>query len=612
MTRLIEDYALLGDGRTAALVGKDGSVDWLCLPRFDSGAVFAALLGDSDNGRWCIAPSNPDAQMSRAYRSNTLILETECRTSGGVARIIDFMTPRGDRAELVRIVAGDEGRVEFDLDLTMRPDYGRTMPWVRRGEDCVLTAISGPDMLVLRAPVRIDNADMRSTANFSVKAGERIRFSLTHQQSWLPLPCEIDLEAALENTETFWTGFAGHCPEVGKWTEPVRRSLITLKALIYQPTGGIVAAPTTSLPETVGGGRNWDYRYCWLRDSSLTLMAFLELGYMDEAAAWRDWLFRAIAGDPAQMQIMYGVGGERTLIEWEVDWLPGFRGSKPVRIGNAAAGQFQVDVYGEVSEILTLARRNGLEDHCDAKGISGAFLPYLSEAWRKPDDGIWEMRGERQHYVHSKIMAWVAFDRQARLLADNGGDDDDCARWRSIAAEIHEDVCTKGYDEELGSFVQSYGSKTVDASLLHVALTGFLPPDDPRVAGTVKAIEERLSRDGFVARYDTANGTDGVSDAAEGAFLICTFWLVDTLVLLGRRDEAEALFEKAIALCNDVGLLAEQFDPVEGILLGNFPQAFSHVGLILSALNLARENGPVRKRAAEAQDRQRREPRGRS
>ena len=600
--RRIGDYALLGDGHTAALVGIDGSVDWLCLPRFDSGAVFAALLGDDENGHWRIAPREPGARASRAYRPGTLILETVWRAEGGTARVIDFMTPYDGHADVVRIVEGMEGRVAFDLDLTMRLDYGRTVPWVRSAGPGILTAVAGPHMMILRATAEIVGQDMHSRARFDVGPGERHVFRLTHQDSWLPLDDEVDPVAALDHAHRFWTGFSEGCPPAGRWSEAVRRSLITLKALIYEPTGGIVAAPTTSLPETPGGTRNWDYRYCWLRDASLTLMAFLELGHIGEATAWRDWLLRAVAGDPRQMQIMYGVAGERALVEWEAGWLPGFRGSRPVRIGNAAAEQFQLDVYGEVAEMLVMARRAGMAPHPDAPNLLGAILPFLETAWREPDDGIWEMRAERRHFVHSKVMAWVAFDRAAALEAEAGDPEGLAARWRAAADAIHADVCEKGFSAQENSFVQSYGSRAIDASLLHIVLTGFLPPDDPRAVGTVEAVERHLVRGGFVERYDVEASDDGVSRAEEGAFLICTFWLVDALVLIGRRDDAEALFERAVGVANDVGLLAEEYDPVSGEMLGNFPQAFSHVGLILSALNLARTAGPAGKRAAQGEE----------
>ncbi len=598
MANRIEDYAMIGDCHTAALVSKSGSIDWLCFPRFDSPAVFAALLGDETNGHWRIAPPDGTYEVRRRYLPGTLILETEFRTAGGRAVILDFMPPRNGRVDLVRIVVGLGGEVEFDLDLVMRFDYGRSVPWVTRIDDCCMIAIAGPSLLQFRTPVPLENKDMRTGGRFTVAGGQRLAFNLAYQQSFVDLLEPSEPEAALEDTAAFWTNFSSRCPDVGEWTEEVRRSLITLKALIYAPTGGMVAAATTSLPEWVGGERNWDYRYCWLRDSAFTLEAFMDLGFFEEAKAWRDWLLRAVAGDPAQMQIMYGVAGERTLVEWEADWLVGFRGSRPVRIGNAAAGQFQLDVYGEVAEMLTLATHGGITPHPHAPGVAGAFLPLLEKMWREPDDGIWEVRGGRRHFVHSKVMAWVAFDRAAALIDSTTGGGEDSRRWRAVADEIHADVCANGYDAELGSFVQAYGSKTIDASLLQIALTGFLPSDDPRVRGTVHAVEANLMRDGLVSRYNVANSDDGIAGNREGAFLVCSFWLIDVYVMLGRLGEARALFDRLRGLQNDVGLLAEEYDPKEGTLLGNFPQAFSHVGLIIGALNLTRSVGPLAERIA--------------
>ncbi|MBB3998524.1 glycoside hydrolase family 15 protein [Aureimonas pseudogalii] len=591
----IEDYALIGDCETAALVGRDGSIDWLCFPRFDSPALFAALLGTPENGRWRLAPSDETTRSERAYREDTLILETLFRTESGVARLIDFMPPRDGRPNIIRIVEGVEGRVEFDFDLAMRFDYGRTMPWVNRIDAQTLTAVAGPDLMILRTPVEVHGQDMHTRGRFTVEAGQRLPFALTHQASHLELLAPIDPEADLRDTEAFWREFAGRCPEVDGYTADVKRSLITLKALTYRPTGGIVAAATTSLPEQIGGGRNWDYRYCWLRDATLTLLAFMHLGYYEEAHAWRDWLMRAVAGDPAQMQIMYGVAGERHLLEWEAPWLDGFRGSKPIRVGNAAADQFQIDVYGELADMLAQAQTGGLAPHPRSPAIADAVMPFLEANWREPDEGIWEVRGGRQHFVHSKIMAWVAFDRAANLAADQATTD----RWRRVADEIHADVCARGFDPELGSFVQAYGSKALDASLLHVALTGFLPPDDPRVVGTVAAVERRLLRDGFVLRYDTGETEDGLH-GEEGAFLACSFWLADAYVRLGRIEDAARLFERLRALQNDVGLLAEEYDPKAKEMLGNFPQAFSHVGLIVTALNLSRATGPGEQRGESA------------
>lgn len=599
--KAIEDYALIGDCETAALVSRTGSIDWVCLPRFDSTACFAALLGNEENGRWRIAPSDASAQSRRQYRDGTLILETTFETADAAVTLIDFMPPRDGLSNLVRIVVGVRGSMSLDFDLVMRFDYGRTVPWVTRIDDTTITAVAGPDLLVLKTPVDLQGEDMHTVGCFTVSEGERLAFSLTHHPSHMEPTAGPDAEAALSDTERFWTNFSSRCPEVGDWTSEVKRSLITLKALTYRPTGGIVAAATTSLPETIGGTRNWDYRYCWLRDATLTLQAFMDLGYYEEARAWREWLMRSIAGDPAQMQIMYGIAGERQLIEWEVPWLSGFRDSKPVRVGNAAFGQLQLDIYGEVADMLQQARRGGLEPHPRTQAVGGSVLPFLETIWREPDEGIWEVRGERQHFVHSKVMAWVAFDRAANMAAEVPEIAGQVGRWRAVADEIHAEVCEKGFDAELGGFVQFYGSKAVDASLLHIPLTGFLPPDDPRVVGTVKLIEDNLLHDGLVRRYRTDEVDDGLS-GEEGVFLVCSFWLADVYVMLGRDEDARVLFERLCSLCNDVGLLAEEYDPRAGIMLGNFPQAFSHVGMIATALNLSRAAGPAGERADHTQD----------
>jgi GH15 family glucan-1,4-alpha-glucosidase len=586
MPSRIEDYAIIGDCETAALVGSHGSIDWLCWPRFDSAACFAALLGTTDNGRWLIAPADPSAHASRQYRDGTLVLETDFETADGKATLIDFMPPRQGSPTLIRLVVGRRGRVELQTELVVRFDYGASVPWVSRLADGGLSAVAGPEMLILDTPVALRGEDLRTVGTFSVEAGETIPFVLIHGPSHLPRSAAPEAaDAALARTEAFWRTWSDRCPSVGPWTDAVRRSLITLKALSYQPTGGIVAAATTSLPEQIGGPRNWDYRYCWVRDATLTLLAFMKLGYHEEARAWRDWLLRAIAGSPAQAQIMYGIAGERRLPEWEVPWLPGYEGSRPVRVGNAAAAQFQLDVYGEVADALFQARRDMpvLERH---NAIRVATLAYVEAAWRDPDEGIWEVRGGRRHFTHSKVMAWVAFDR-ASTIARETGNDADAARWRRIADEIHAEVCSKAFNAGIGSFVQSYGSHQLDASLLQMPIVGFLPATDPRVRGTVSAIERRLLHDGLVVRYDTEAGVDGLP-AGEGAFLACSFWLADNYVLQGRREDACALFERLLALCNDVGLLAEEYDPRAKRMLGNFPQAFSHVGLISTALNLNR------------------------
>ncbi|KQQ62592.1 glycosyl hydrolase [Pseudomonas sp. Leaf127] len=603
MAALIEDYALLGNCKTAALVSRDGSLDWLCFPRFDAPACFAALLGNSDNGCWKIAPSAEIRRTERRYQDGTLILETEFHTDTGRAMLVDFM-PMNTQGHVVRSVVGLEGQVEFVMDLAIRFDYGSTVPWVEKREPHVLTAVAGPDMLVLHSPVDLHPKDHHTGSRFQVAAGERKTFCLAWQPSNEPVQAAIDIDRAFRDTERFWLDFSGHCPEVGAWSAQVKRSLITLKAMTYAPTGGIVAAVTTSLPEELGGERNWDYRYCWLRDATMTLLAFINLGYLEEATAWRDWLLRSIAGNPEQIQIMYGLAGERRLQEYELPWLAGYEGSKPVRVGNGAATQLQLDVYGEVADAMTHAMRSGMPQHPRGIGISRLVMPYLEKVWRQPDAGIWEIRCEPRHFTHSKVMAWVAFDRNAKQLASIATSDRDrrlAQRCREVAEEIHADVCRHGFDEQLGSFVQSYGSKEVDASLLQIAMTGFLPADDPRVLGTVELIERTLMQDGLLLRYDSERTSDGVS-GGEGTFLVCSFWLADVYVLLGRMDEARALFERLCGLCNDVGLLAEQYDVKDQRMLGNFPQAFSHIGIINTALNLHRAQAPcpIRERTGEA------------
>ncbi|UEM07293.1 glycoside hydrolase family 15 protein (plasmid) [Skermanella rosea] len=597
----IEDYALIGDCETAALVSNRGSIDWLCFPRFDSAACFAALLGSPENGRWSIGPKDDRARATRRYRDGTLILETTFETPEGSATLIDFMPPRDGFADLIRIVVGNRGRVEFDLDLVIRFDYGRSIPWVSRLDDATLTAVAGPDLLLLRTAAELRGADMHTVGSFTVTAGQRIPFTLIHAPSHLPPPAPRDPEAELRRTEAFWTDFSGRCPPVGPWTDQVKRSLITLKALTYMPTGGIVAAATTSLPEHPGGPRNWDYRFCWLRDATMTLQAFMKLSYYEEASSWREWLLRSVAGDPSQMQIMYGLAGERRLPEWEVPWLGGFLDSRPVRVGNAAAGQFQLDIYGEVADAMAQALKGGLPPHPRSRALSETIMPFLEQAWRRPDEGIWETRGGPRHFTHSKVLAWVAFDRVASIALAGDPASERAARWRRVADLIHEDVCRHAYDPDLGSFVQSYGSRQLDASLLAIPLVGFLPPEDPRVVGTVAAIERHLMHDGLVLRYDTGTGEDGLPPG-EGAFLACSFWLADVLVLLGRHADARRLFERLCTLCNDVGLLAEEYDPAGRRMLGNFPQAFSHIGLINTALNLTRIQGPADERSEHDDD----------
>ncbi|MDR3486704.1 MAG: glycoside hydrolase family 15 protein [Bradyrhizobium sp.] len=595
MTLRIEDYALIGDCHTAALVGRDGSIDWLCWPRFDSAACFAALLGQIDNGRWLIAPKDSPLGTRRRYRPGTLILETEFQTESGRAAIVDFMIP-ADGTHLVRIVKGLSGRVAFQTELVVRFNYGATVPWVNRLDDGSINAIAGPERVVLRTPVALYGEDLRTVGEFAVEAEQSIPFVLSYGSSFQSPPPTVDWFDALARTETFWRQWSDRCPEVGPWTEAVKRSLITLKALTYAPTGGIVAAATTSLPEHLGGVRNWDYRYCWLRDATFALMALMELGYYEEAQAWRDWLMRAVAGSPDQIQIMYGVGGERWLPEQIVHWLPGYEKSAPVRIGNDASRQLQLDVFGEIVHAILQAQKAGMAPSERGVALRSVVLDHLATAWRQPDEGIWEVRGGRQDFVHSKVMAWVAFDRAASEREAQAANEPE-ERWRQIANEIHAEICERGFDRDLNSFVQAYGSKQLDASLLLIPLVGFLSPEDPRVRGTLRAIEDRLLIDGeFVLRYESEHAGDGLP-AGEGAFLACSFWLVQNYVLQGRNAEAGELFARLLARCNDVGLLAEELDPLTGRMLGNFPQAYSHVGLIHCALSLSRQSGPAEERA---------------
>ena len=596
MASRIEDYALIGDCETAALVSIDGSIDWLCWPRFDSDACFAALLGTPDNGRWRIGPVDGDARVTRAYRGDTLILETRIETDEGAAVLIDFMPLRGSQnSDLIRLVVGERGTVRMQTELVIRYGYGKAVPWVSRLEDGGLKAVSGPDMIVLHAPVPLRGEDLRTVGEFTVSAGMRMPFVLTYGLSHLPAPADLDPEAALAQTEAFWTQWSARGDTAGEWSEAVRRSLVTLKALTYAPTGGIVAAPTTSLPEQLGGSRNWDYRFCWLRDATLTLLSLMNSGHTDEAIAWREWLVRAAAGAPRQMQILYGLGGERRTLEWEADWLPGYEGSKPVRVGNAAHGQLQIDVYGEVMDALHQGRRAGLAPSESAWTLQRALLDHLETIWREPDEGIWEVRGGRQHFTFSKAMAWAAFDRGIKGIEEFGleGPID---LWRSLRDRIHEDVCCRGFDNEVGSFVQSYGSKQLDASLLLLPTLGFLPASDRRIRGTVEAIERSLLVDGLVLRYDTSETSDGLP-AGEGAFLACSFWLVDVYVLMERIEDARALFNRLLALRNDLGLLAEEYDTAACRQVGNFPQAFSHIALLNSAQNLGLAMGPAQQRS---------------
>lgn len=600
MTRRIEDYALVGDGESAALISKDGSIDWLCWPRFDSPACFAALLGGPEHGHWCIEPARQAAKVLRRYLPGSLVLETEFQTEDGVATLTDFMPPKGSASDLVRLVRCVTGRVKMSLNLVIRFEYGSIVPWVTQshGVGTELSAVAGPDMLTLRTSVPLRGVDDRTVASFELREGESVDFVLTHSASHRPPPERIDVVDALEQTLQFWKGWSGKCQYRGDWRDAVLRSVITLKALIYAPTGGIVAAPTTSLPEQIGGERNWDYRFCWLRDATFTLLALMDAGYYAEAESWRSWLIRALAGAPNQVQIMYGVAGERRLTEWEVPWLPGFEGARPVRIGNAASNQLQLDVYGEVADALHHAREGHLTATSAGWAVQCALTRHLETVWNEPDEGIWEVRGPRQHFTHSKVMAWVAVDRAIKAI-ERHQLEGPLTRWRELRQRIHRDVCEHGFNKHLGSFVQAYGSERLDASLLLIPLVGFLPAKDPRVLGTIRTIAQDLMVDGLIRRYHTTETEDGLPPG-EGAFLACSFWFVDNLVLTGRRHEARELFEHLLTLRNDVGLLAEEYDPIAQRQLGNFPQAFSHVALIDSAYNLsAREaTHPAKQRAS--------------
>src|SRR5262245_58282752 len=595
MTARIEDYAFIGDCETAALVSDRGSVEWLCWPRFDSGACFAALLGDPDNGHWQIAAADEAARITRRYQPDTLILETTFTTAEGEVALIDFMPLRGQVSQLVRLVVGKRGSVAMRTELIIRFDYGASVPWVRRMEDGDLLAISGPSMLVLRTPVALRGERLTTVGEFTVSAGETVPFVLTHCPSHFSPPEPVDAQEALRRTQNFWKEWTSAHHGTGPYAGCITRSLITLKALTYQPTGGIVAAPTTSLPEQVGGPRNWDYRFCWLRDATLTLLAFMNAGYYDEAQAWRDWLLRAAARSPAEIQILYGLAGEKRLSEWEVPWLSGYEGSKPVRIGNAASGQLQIDVYGEVMDALHQGRVGGIQLLTEAWDFQRVLVSHLEEIWSFPDEGIWEVRGGRQHFTYSKVMAWVAFDRAIKS-AEAFGLEGPLDHWRKLRAQIHAEICEKAFNPALGAFVQAYGSQHLDASALLIPAVGFLPPEDARVRYTVEAIERKLITNGFVLRYDTAATQDGLPPG-EGAFLACSFWLADAYVLLGRAEDARMLFERLLSLRNDLGLLSEEYDPAAKRLLGNFPQAFSHIALINTAHNLERAQKPCEQRS---------------
>ena len=595
MPALIEDYALVGDGHTAALISRDGSVDWLCWPRFDSGACFAALLGTERNGRWLIAPvSDTPANITRRYRGETLILETDFETDEGAVTVIDFMPPGNGWSELVRIVVGRRGTVRMKMELVLRFDYGFSIPWVSRlKHDSGIKAIVGPDTAVLRTPVELRGENMHTVAEFTVSPGERVPFALAYSPSHLRIPPARDPHTALARTENHWLEWSARSTVEGKYAGPIRRSLITLKALAYEPTGGIVAAPTTSLPEQLGGTRNWDYRYCWLRDATITLLAMMRGGYFDEARAWRSWLARVMAGAPEQLQIMYGISGERRLPEFEVDWLPGYQGAKPVRVGNNAAGQLQLDVYGEVMNALHLARVGGLHADETTWNVQCEMLEHLETIWQEPDEGIWETRGGRQHFTFSKVMAWVAFDRAIKS-AESFNLPGPLEHWREIREQIHAQVCEKSWNPQLNAFTQVYGGDELDASVLLLPLLGFLPPSDPRVIGTLAATEKYLLRDGFVMRYRTSEVDDGLPPG-EGTFLACSFWMVDNLAMQGRVAEAEEMYERLLGLVNDVGLLAEEYDPAAKRLVGNFPQAFSHVALVHTGMNLMKHEQEIAK-----------------
>jgi len=582
----IEDYGLIGDCETAALVGRDGSIDWLCWPAFDSDACFAALLGARKNGRWLIAPTGETTGTTRRYRGDTLILETRFETAEGAVDLIDFMPPRGKASDVVRLVRGVRGTVKMRMELILRFGFGSDIPWVRKNEDGTgLLAICGQDMAVLRTPVETRGEDFTTVADFEVGEGETVPFVLTYGPSHVPVPAEIDPATALQETEAFWAEWSGRCTYRGDHRDLVLRSLITLKALTFAPTGGIVAAPTTSLPEKLGGARNWDYRFCWLRDATFTLLALMNSGYTEEALAWHNWLLRAVAGSPALMQIMYGIWGQRRLLEWEALWLDGYEGAKPVRVGNAAHAQLQLDVYGELIDALHQARMAKLKLNEVSWSLECTVLQHLAGIWDKPDHGIWERRGEARHYVLSKVMCWVAFDRGIKS-AEKFGFKAPLEKWRALRNIIYEDVCDKGFDRELGSFVESYGSTMLDASLLLLPSVGFLPPEDPRIRGTIAAIERHLMRDGFVLRHDPREVIDEVQPI-EGAFLACTLWLADALVLAGDTAKAQTLFDRVARIANDVGLLAEEYDARAKRQTGNFPQALTHIALINTAHNLS-------------------------
>ena len=583
----IEDYALIGDCETAALVGRNGSIDWLCWPCFDSDACFTALLGTEDNGRWLLAPAGEIIKTTRRYRGDSLILETTLETADGAVTLIDFMPLRGDASDIIRIVRCDRGSVNMKMELVIRFGFGCETPWVKRGEGGALLAIRGPDMTVLRTPVQTRGEDMKTVAAFTISAGDAIPFVLTYGPSHLDVPAPIDANAALSSTEEFWKEWSGRCTYEGEHKNVVLRSLITLKALTYAPTGGIVAAPTTSLPERLGGPRNWDYRFCWLRDATFTLLALVNSGYTEEAQAWHHWLLRAAAGAPENMQIMYGITGKRRLLEWEADWLDGYQGAKPVRVGNAAHAQLQLDVYGELVDAFHQSRVAALDLDEGTWSVECTVMDHLSKIWDQPDSGIWERRGTLQHYVSSKVMVWVAFDRGIKSAEKFGLDDAPVDEWRKLRDTIHREICERGFDTTLNTFTAYYGSQLLDASILLLPSVGFLPCDDPRVQGTLKAIETHLLVDGFVMRHDPRDVSKDRPNPLEGAFLACSLWLADAYVLAGDIDKAQALFDRVSGIANDVGLLAEEYDPVAKRQTGNYPQALTHIALINTAHALA-------------------------
>jgi GH15 family glucan-1,4-alpha-glucosidase len=591
----IEDYGLIGDCETAALVGRDGSIDWLCWPAFDSDACFASLLGTHRHGRWLIEPAEEVTGSSRRYWDNTLILETRFETANGVVALIDFMPPRGNASDVVRLVRGVAGKVKLQMQLVIRFGFGADIPWVRRTDNGAVLAISGQDMAVLRTPVETRGEDLTTVAGFEVSEGETVPFVLTYGPSHLPLPKPINPAQALQDTEAFWTDWCSRCTYQGEHRDLVIRSLITLKALTYEPTGGIVAAPTTSLPEKLGGQRNWDYRFCWLRDATFTLLALMNSGYTEEATAWYNWLLRAAAGSPADMQIMYGIMGQRRLLEWEAGWLAGYEGAQPVRVGNAAHAQLQLDVYGELIDAFHQSRMAALELDRESWALGCAVIEHLADVWDQPDHGIWERRGEPRHYVSSKVMTWVAFDRGIKS-AEKFGFDAPLDRWRMLRDEICRDVCSRGFDPVQNAFVESYGSQLLDASILLLPAVGFLPASDPRVRGTIAAIEKYMMRDGFVLRHDPREVSDE-QQPIEGAFLACSLWLADAHVLAGDIAKAQTLFDRVVAVANDLGLLAEEFDSGLGRQTGNFPQALTHIALINTAHNLSVAMKPEEKPA---------------